>query len=148
VTGSLSLTGLDSTSIQKRTNNKPFLVFPTGRMKDEDGIFLAIIFASWIGGLLICALSALGGWCCHCCFRQGHAIATPIPKPTTAQQKGDASDGHKKTYSSAPAFTQDWRLGLSPPVVMRENGGYSLRQQLSPPTESTLLPMYMDGSDG
>ena len=48
--------------------------------------------------------------------------------------------------------------GDHPPIRLRipplckpdvqENGGYSLRQQLSSPTESTLLPMYMDGSDG
>ena len=146
MTGSLSFTGPDSTSIQKPTNDKPSLVLP--RMKDEDGIFLAIIFASWIGGLLICALPSLGGWCYNFCFWQGHAIATPIPKPTTAQQKGDASDGCSGTYASAPAFIQDGCLGPPLPEVMRENGGYSLRPQLSSPTESTLLPMYMDGSDG
>lgn len=111
-----------------------------------DEAVMALVFSLLIGlPLLLCL--------CACCQTRAKPtpIPIPIPEPTTAQQTGDASDVASGVFSatdtSAPTFTQDRSLDLPPPAVMRQNGGYSLRQQLSSSAGTTLLPMYMDGSD-
>ena len=139
LSGGLSFTGL----VLRQYRNPPTTSFITSLVpplvpRMTDGEILAIFLAPPV---------ALGLLSCFCAFWQPHDTATPIPEPTSAQQRGDASDVRSDTDTSAPIFTQDGSLALPPPAMTRENGGYSLRQQLSSSTGSTLLPMYMDGSD-
>lgn len=109
-----------------------------------DDAVMALVFSLLIGLPLLLCLWA-------CCKTRAKPTPIPIPEPTSAQQTGDASDVASGVFSatdtSAPTFTQDMSLDLPPPAVTRQNGGYSLRQQLSSSAGTTLLPMYMDGSD-
>ena len=136
----LSFTGLESTSIQKNQQAFVLPLAPPEVPRMNDDTVMAIIFSLLIGlPLLLC--------CCACWQERAKPTPTVIPETMSAQQTGDASDVFSGTDTSAPAFTQDGSLGLPPPAVTRQNGGYSLRQQLSSSPGSTLLPMYMDGSD-
>jgi hypothetical protein len=118
VTGSLSFTEL----IQKPTNNVPCTPQNERRRWHIFSYHFRI----------------MDRWAPYMCTPHTIVIiVTPILKPPTAQQKGDASDGPSETYAITPAFIRDGNLGLPSPAVMRENGGHSLRQQSSSPTEST-----------
>ena len=79
-------------------------------------------------------------------------ITSIPPIPTPAQETGDASDGRSATNSNALAIIQDndgkvKRVALPPPTATRDKGRSN---NLGRPNQqpSTLLPMYMDGSDG
>ena len=145
MTGGCPVVSVSQVSTVRQYRNSPTNTFPCPsrgpRMKD--GVIMAIILVSCFGpAFLLCCWGCWGRW-----LTSAKPTPTPIPGPTSAEQTGDASNISREIDTSASIFTQDGNLCLPPPAVTRENGGYGLRQQLSSSTGSTLLPMYMDGSD-
>lgn len=78
--------------------------------------------------------------------------------PTSAQQAGGACDIRSAPDANIPTFTWDHGRGENvvlqppPPAVMRGIGnrasGSYLPHLMTHPESPTLLPMYMDGTDG
>ena len=160
----VSSLSFNTTSIQKFTQLHQDNNYPSSLRRMNDGAILAIVFSSYIGVfVLMCILGAL--WDCHCRRPRRKRARTTLnaplesPLPTSVQKTGDAIDGcdetetEIETEASAPPYTKDGSLVLPPPpppAMMRESSGFSLgppHRQSSSSTGSTLLPMYMDGSE-
>jgi hypothetical protein len=161
LTGSLSFTGLDTTSIHKPTSLLISLVLPKYPPEMKENLIGLVLAVSIIGAfVLLCVFASIDE-----CYRRrersgrsnGYVIATPNPPEPpiqmSGQQTGDASNGFSETDANAPALTYNQDAGslvLPPPVVMRDTGGFNSGrpyQQSLLSTGSTPPPMYTDGSD-
>jgi hypothetical protein len=148
-----------SAKMEDSSNNSSSLpTFPKVHITKDDAISIAI-FTGVIIWLLLIMCAGLAGHDSKT-KRPRAAKATPkSPAPLSAQLEArDGSEGCSATNfddSDPPAYAQDEgrkgkekekSLDLPPPVVIQNTGGSnSGRAHFS--ESSTLLPMYMDGSD-